>query len=93
MKKIIIENLISSEKTAVMENDRLIELIIDNKQSIVSNVYRGIVKKKLDGLGACFVDIGLEKLAYLKLNKEDTIKNGEEILVQVNKDEIGDKGV
>lgn len=92
MKKIIIENLISSEKTAVMENDRLIELIIDNKQSIVSNVYRGIVKKKLDGLGACFVDIGLEKLAYLKLNKEDTIKNGEEILVQVNKDEIGDKG-
>ncbi len=94
MKKIIIENLISSQKTAVLEDDKLVELFIeDNKKNkIVSNIYRGIVKKVLPGIDACFIDVGFDKLAYLQLKKDTNIKCGQDILVQINKEEIGTKG-
>lgn len=94
MKKIVIESLISSQKTAILEDDRLTEIFIeDNKKNkTVSNIYRGIVKKVLPGIEACFIDVGLEKLAYLQLKKDANIKAGQEILVQINKEEIGSKG-
>lgn len=94
MKKIIVECLISSQKTAILEDDKLIELLIeDNKNSKkVSNIYRGIVKKVIPGIQACFVDVGFEKLAYLQLDKDSNIKSGQDILVQVNKEAVGTKG-
>lgn len=94
MKSIIIESLVSSQKTAILEDEKLSEIFIeDNKiDKKVSNIYRGIVKKVLPGIDACFIDIGFEKLAYLQLKKDSTIKAGQEILVQVNKEEIGTKG-
>ena len=94
MKKIIVECLISSQKTAILEDDKLIELLIeDNKNSKkVSNIYRGIVKKVIPGIQACFVDVGFEKLAYLQLEKDSNIKAGQDILVQVNKEAVGTKG-
>ena len=93
MKSIIIESLISSQKTAVLEDDKLTEIFIEDNtiDKKVSNIYRGIVKKVLPGIDACFVDIGFEKMAYLQLKKDNTIKAGQEILVQVNKEEIGTK--
>lgn len=94
MKKIIVECLISSQKTAILEDDKLIELLIeDNKNTKkVSNIYRGIVKKVIPGIQACFVDVGFEKLAYLQLDKDSNIKAGQDILVQVNKEAVGTKG-
>lgn len=94
MKKIIIETLISSEKTAIVEEDKLVELLIDENENnkLVSNIYRGIVKNVKAGLEACFVDIGMEKLAYLPLKKDSNIKSGMDIMVQVNKDVVGTKG-
>lgn len=92
MKKIIIETLISSEKTVVLEDNKLTEILIQDKkkESKVSNVYRGIVKKVLKGINACFVDIGFEKLAYLQTS--ENIKCSDEVIVQVNKEEVGEKG-
>jgi len=94
MKKIIIESLVASQKTAVLEDDKLSEIFIEDnkKDKTVSNIYRGIVKKVLPGIEACFVDVGFDKLAYLQLKKDNTIKSGQEILVQINKEEIGTKG-
>lgn len=94
MKKIIIETLISSEKTAIVEDDKLVELLIEENENtkIVSNIYRGIVKNVKAGLEACFVDIGMEKLAYLPLKKGSNIKSSMDIMVQVNKDVVGTKG-
>lgn len=94
MKDIIIESLISSEKVAILEDNKLSDIYIeDNKKNKkVSNIYRGIVKKVLPGIEACFVDIGFDRLAYLQLKKEDNIKAGQEIMVQVNKEEVGNKG-
>ncbi|MEG0050570.1 MAG: Rne/Rng family ribonuclease [Terrisporobacter sp.] len=94
MKKIIIESLISSKKTAIVENDKLVELLIEenDKSKLVSNIYRGIVKNVKVGLEACFVDIGFEKLAYLPLKKDSNIKSGMDIMVQINKEAVGTKG-
>ncbi|RDY24032.1 Rne/Rng family ribonuclease [Romboutsia maritimum] len=94
MKKIIIESLVSSQKTAILEDDKLMELLIeDNIESkVVSNIYRGIVKNVKPGIEACFVDVGFEKLAYLPLYKNKEIKSGQEVLVQIAKEGIGTKG-
>ena len=94
MKKIIIETLVSSEKTAIVEDDKLVELLIDQSENnkLVSNIYRGIVKNVKAGLEACFVDIGFEKLAYLPLKKNTNIKSGMDVMVQINKEAVGTKG-
>jgi len=94
MKNIIIESLVSSQKTAILEEDKLIELLIEDNsnEKIVSNIYRGIVKNIKPGIEAGFVDIGLEKLAYLPIGKNKEIKSGQDIMVQVNKEGIGTKG-
>ncbi len=94
MKSIIIESLVSSQKTAILEDNILMELLIESNssQKIVSNIYRGIVKNIKPGMEAAFVDIGLEKLAYLPLGKNQKIKSGQDIMVQVNKEGIGTKG-
>lgn len=96
MKKYIIEELVTSKKLAILNDGILEEVIIDEKdnQTIVSNVYRGVVKSMLKGMSACFVDIGYEKLGYLPLRKKDInkVKTGQEIMVQVNKDKLENKG-
>ena len=95
MKKVIIESLITSQKIAVIKDGKLEELLIESnlKNKLVSNIYRGIVKKILPGIEACFIDIGFKKMAYLQLKKDHNIKCGQEIMVQVNKEEIGTKAV
>ncbi|RDC50997.1 ribonuclease E/G [Acinetobacter sp. RIT592] len=93
MKNIVIESLVNSQKVAVLEDGKLSELFIEsNSSKNVSNIYRGIVKKALKGIEAYFVDIGSEKLAYLSMKKNEEIKCGQDILVQVNKEAIGTKG-
>ena len=94
MKRIIIESLVLSQKTAIVEDDKLVELLIEENKNnkLVSNIYRGIVKNVKAGLEACFVDIGFEKLAYLPLKKDSNIKSGMDIMVQINKEAIGTKG-
>ncbi|WP_148551264.1 Rne/Rng family ribonuclease [Paraclostridium bifermentans] len=93
MKNIVIESLVNSQKVAVLEDGKLSELFIEsNSSKNVSNIYRGVVKKALKGIEAYFVDIGSEKLAYLSMKKNEEVKCGQDILVQVNKEAIGTKG-
>lgn len=93
MKNIVIESLVNSQKVAVLEDGKLSELFIESGSSkSVSNIYRGVVKKALKGIEAYFVDIGSDKLAYLSMKKNEDVKCGQDILVQVNKEAIGTKG-
>ncbi len=50
-----------------MENGQLAELHVDrgDKKSHVGNVYLGRVVRVLPGMQAAFVDIGLERAAFL----------------------------
>ena len=65
------EILISSgpreTRVAILEDDRLAELLLDRPEvrRIVGNIYRGKVEAVLPGIQAAFVDIGLGKSAFL----------------------------
>ncbi|NLM75733.1 MAG: Rne/Rng family ribonuclease [Clostridiaceae bacterium] len=68
MEKDVIIDVGSDEiKLALLEDDQPVEVYFektDNK-SLVGNIYRGKVKRILKGIQAAFVDIGLEKNAFL----------------------------
>jgi len=64
----IIVNVHPLEKrVAVLEDNRLVELFVERKdhQNPVGNIYKGIVKDVLPGMGAAFIEIGLERTAFL----------------------------
>lgn len=54
-------------RIARLENGSIAELFIERagEQQIAGNVYKGIVTRVLPGMQAAFVDIGLEKAAFL----------------------------
>ncbi|BCW94497.1 MAG: ribonuclease G [Thermoanaerobaculum sp.] len=54
-------------RVAVREEDRLVELHVEREKerSIVGNLYKGRVSRVLQGMQAAFVDVGLERDAFL----------------------------
>jgi ribonuclease G len=65
--EIIVNRTGRETRIALMEDGRLTELHVDrgDKQSHVGNVYLGRVVRVLPGMQAAFVDIGLERAAFL----------------------------
>jgi ribonuclease G len=56
------------KKIAIVENDRVTEFYIERgeqNQGIVGNIYKGRVMRVLPGMQSAFVDIGLERDAFL----------------------------
>src|SRR5437773_671413 len=56
------------KKIAIVENDRVTEFYIERgeqNQGIVGNIYKGRVIRVLPGMQSAFVDIGLERDAFL----------------------------
>jgi ribonuclease G len=66
-KQIIADSRLEQTRVAVLEDDILAELYIESKESknVVGNIYRGKVKNVLPGMQAAFIDVGLEKNAFL----------------------------
>lgn len=54
-------------RIAVLEDNQLVELFVEKEinENIVGNIYKGIVKDVLPGMGAAFIDIGLGRTAFL----------------------------
>lgn len=65
--EIIINAAKEETRVALLENKILTELFIDRKKDhgIVGNIYKGRVVKVLPGMQSAFVDIGLERAAFL----------------------------
>ena len=95
-------------RVAVLENNQLIELLIERSESekIVGNIYKGKIENVLPGISSAFVNVGLEKNAYLYVSDviptqghnpsssiEKMIARNEIIMLQVAKEAIGTKGV
>src|SRR5947209_4145929 len=56
------------KKIAIIENDKVSEFYIERgetNQGIVGNIYKGRVMRVLPGMQSAFVDIGLERDAFL----------------------------
>jgi len=92
-------------RVAVVENGVVQEIIIERtgKRGLVGNIYKGKVCRVLPGMQAAFVDIGLERAAFLHASDihtesghseliTDLVHEGGQIVVQVVKDPIGSKG-
>lgn len=85
-------------KIAIIENGKISEMCVQNGEndSTIGNVYVGIVENVVDGMQAAFVNIGIEKNAFLSvkdaLPKVDVAK--EELNIDKKMSEIlkvGDK--
>src|SRR5687767_7601201 len=90
-------------RVAVMSAGVVQELLIERAASrgLVGNIYVGRVARVLPGMQSAFVEIGLERAAFLHVadiwqHREQPIEKilaeGEPLLVQVVKDPIGSKG-
>ena len=97
-------------RVATIENGMLQEVIIEraSRRGLVGNIYKGKVCRVLPGMQAAFLDIGLDRTAFLHLSDivtadekksdeqglsiTDVLRDGQDILVQVVKDPMGTKG-
>ncbi|HZR38059.1 MAG TPA: ribonuclease G [Nevskia sp.] len=95
-------------RVALVEGGAAQEIYVQRaaRHGLVGNIYKGTVKRVLPGMQAAFVDIGLERTAFLHvadmLNGEThaeplppverLLHEGQEVLVQILKDPLGSKG-
>jgi ribonuclease G len=77
-KKILVNVRPNQTRVAFLNNERLIDLQIDQSTSptLVGGIYKGKVERVLPGMQAAFVDIGLERSAFLYVG--DVLQNLEE---------------
>ncbi|HTY62290.1 MAG TPA: Rne/Rng family ribonuclease [Acidobacteriota bacterium] len=78
IKEMIVSSTALETKVAILEDDQLAELYIERNQSrgILANTYKGKVTKVLPGMQSAFVNIGLEKDAFLYVS--DFVEENEE---------------
>ncbi|RXI98392.1 Rne/Rng family ribonuclease [Anaerobacillus alkaliphilus] len=67
MKTFIFNMLTNERRLAILENKKVVELLIERPEinKIIGNVYKGKVVNVLPGMQAAFVDIGLDKNGFL----------------------------
>ena len=111
-KEEILINVTPSEvRAALLENGILQEVHIEraSRRGVISNIYKGRVTRVLPGMQAAFVEIGLQRTAFLHVSDilrpnngnevsddlpgiRDLVREGDELLVQVVKEPLGNKG-
>jgi len=66
-KEIIVNSTEHETRVALLEDGHLVELLVKgaDEKRIVGNIYKGRIKTVLPGMQAAFVDIGMEKAAFL----------------------------
>ena len=108
--KVLVNVTPNETRVAWVENGVLQEVWVEraNKRGLVGNIYIGKVDRVLPGMQAAFINIGLERAAFLHVSDvchkaighedeecEDITKLlhcGQKIMVQVLKDPLGTKG-
>jgi len=108
--KVLVNVTPNETRVAWVENGVLQEVWVEraNKRGLVGNIYIGKVDRVLPGMQAAFINIGLERAAFLHVSDvchkaighedeecEDIGKllhSGQKIMVQVLKDPLGTKG-
>src|ERR1041385_3920247 len=84
------------KKIAIVENERVTEFYIERgegNQGIVGNIYKGRVMRVLPGMQSAFVDIGLERDAFLYVSDFfDEEEEFERIVIDKSKKATPDAG-
>ena len=107
MKKILLNASQKEEvRLAVVENNKLTELDIDfPSRNIKSNIYKGVISRVEPSLEAAFINFGRKRHGFLPFKEispdlftgsskssRDCLETGKELIVQVDKEERGNKG-
>ncbi len=73
--ELIVNVTLGETRVARLENGVVAELFIERaiKQNVVGNIYKGKIVRILPGMQAAFVDIGLERTAFLHVS--DVVKD------------------
>jgi ribonuclease G len=93
MAKEIIANIDAGEtRVAVVEDGVLVNLFIERSEPVAGNIYKARVNNVLPGMEAAFVDIGLERNAFLHVaDIRSTPLAGEEIEDWVGRGAIAER--
>ncbi|NMM64546.1 ribonuclease E/G [Clostridium sp. P21] len=97
MKDIFIERQDNLLRIAIKQNNILKECFIEeeNGEPYPGEIYKGVVKNVVPAIKCAFIDIGHKKNVYIYLDnkfKNTKLKKGQELLVQVLKEDLGNKG-
>ncbi|WP_283151019.1 ribonuclease G [Silvimonas soli] len=109
MKEQILVNITPQEtRVATVEDGVVQDIHIERSthRGLVGNIYLGVVKRVLPGMQSAFIEIGLERAAFLhiadvieqrqhpneELRIERLVHEGQPVVIQVIKDPIGTKG-
>jgi ribonuclease G len=70
-KEMIISSSDHETRVAILEDDQVVEVFIERERQrgVVGNIYKGRVSKVLPGMQSSFVDIGLERDAFLYVSE------------------------
>jgi ribonuclease E len=93
-------------RVAIVDGQKLVDLDIESasKEQRKGNIYKGVITRVEPSLEAAFVDYGCERHGFLPFKEisraclpgngrvPENLKEGLELLVQVEKDERGNKG-
>src|SRR6476661_2787955 len=90
-------------RVAIVDGQKLVDLDIESasREQRKSNIYKGIITRIEPSLEAAFIDYGEERHGFLPFKEvtdvgrariQDALREGQEIIVQVEKDERGTKG-
>ena len=86
-KEMIISSTPHETRVAILEDDQVVEIFIEREHSrgVVGNIYKGRVSKVLPGMQSAFVDLGLERDAFLYVTDvisptEEALEDDEEIV-------------
>lgn len=108
--EILINSTPREVRAAVLSDGVLQELIIErvSRRSLVGNIYKAKVSRVLPGMQAAFVEVGLERTAFLHASDiqrqeapgdgesgadiRQLLREGDQLLVQVLKEPLGTKG-
>jgi Rne/Rng family ribonuclease len=89
-KEMIISSGAHDTRVAILEDDQVVEIFIEreNQRGVVGNIYKGRVSKVLPGMQSSFVDIGLERDAFLYVSEViNTVEEFERLAGDEDEDE------
>lgn len=91
MSELIINQKANKIEVCVLEENSICELYVydDEKENIMGNIYLGKVRNVVDGMQAAFIDIGMEKNAFISVKdaapKVDVVKEEQIIDFKISK--------
>ena len=84
-KELLVSSTPHETKVGLLEDDQLAEIYLEreNEYTLAGSIYKGRVTRVLPGMQSAFVDIGLERDAFLYVSDFMELENEEDDLEEI----------